>query len=426
MRNRLAVLAVAITSFVVLAYTIPLALLVARRAEEGAKVAAERRVQAAAAQLIEAVSVTQSGNLDDLEGLLSVPDSVLITDGSGGSLGDPSVSTMVAEPAASAREAVWADRDDGAWELALPVVTLDGTLAVQTVVPARALREGVGEAWAFLSILGLAVILGALLLADRLGRRLRDPVEVLAGAAERLGSGQLETRVPPSEIEELDIVGEAFNRLAPQLESLLIEERESLADLSHRLRTPLSALRLQSDSIANDDDRAALTQLVDRMEIAVDELIESMRRGEPTGECDAVAVVGDRVEFWAVLADEQRRPLRRDIAPGSLPVSLSSSQLESLVDILLGNVFDHTDPGVGFSVSLVGTGEQAILEIADAGPGLPDDLDVLERGESGAGSSGLGLDIARRLATDAGGTIDVGPGGGTGGLSVKITLPLTT
>ncbi len=270
------------------------------------------------------------------------------------------------------------------------------------------------------------MILGALLLADRLGRRLRDPVEVLAGAAERLGSGQLETRVPPSEIEELDIVGEAFNRLAPQLESLLIEERESLADLSHRLRTPLSALRLQSDSIANDDDRAALTQLVDRMEIAVDELIESMRRGEPTGECDAVAVVGDRVEFWAVLADEQRRPLRRDIAPGSLPVSLSSSQLESLVDILLGNVFDHTDPGVGFSVSLVGTGEQAILEIADAGPGLPDDLDVLERGESGAGSSGLGLDIARRLATDAGGTIDVGPGGGTGGLSVKITLPLTT
>lgn len=423
MRTRLAVLAVAVTSFVVLAYTIPLALLVARRAEEGAKVAAERQVQAVAAELIEAISVAQSGELVRLSALLEVPDGVVITDEGGQSLGDSSAAADVAVQAMTLQEAVWADRDDGSWELALPVVTLDGALVVQTVVPTRSLRQGVGEAWAFLSILGLAVVLAALLLADRLGRRLREPVEALAEAAERLGAGRLETRVPPTEIEELEVVGHAFNQLAPQLESLLVEERESLADLSHRLRTPLAALRLQSEAIGDEPDRVATTRLVDRMEAAVNELIENMRRGEPSGECDAAAVVAGRAGFWAILAEEQGRDFVRDLPPEQVPIRLSAGQLESMVDILLGNVFDHTDPGVAFALTLRRTDGRCVLEIDDAGPGIPDGIDALERGESGAGSTGLGLDIARSLAEEAGGSISVGQSR-LGGLSVQITLSI--
>ena len=425
MRNRLAVLAVAVTSFVVLAYTIPLALLVARRAEEGAKIDAEREVQAVAAQLIEAVSIAQSGELSALEGLLRVPSGVLISNEEGARVGDEGAIAAVAGEAVMQQEAVWADRDDGGWELALPVVTLDGALVVQTVVPPDALRDGVGEAWTFLAILGLAAILAALLLADRLGRSLREPVETLASAAERLGAGRLETRVEGLEIEELDVVGEALNRLAPQLESLMVEERESLADLSHRLRTPLAALRLQSEAIGDEEDRIATARLVDRMELAVDELIENMRRGEPSGACDASEVVADRCGFWKVLAEEQGRDFQRSVSPGPLMVMLSASQLESLVDILLGNVFDHTGPGTPLSISLRSAGAEARLDIEDAGPGLPGDIDPFERGESGAGSTGLGLDIARRLTEEANGDLTVTPSA-MGGVSVRVALPLAT
>ena len=124
MRNRLAILAVAVTSFVVLAYTIPLALLVARRADDSAKVNAERQVQSVAAQLIEAVSSAQSGSLSALEPLLSVPDGVVVSDDAGRTVGDPTASTPLAADAIELQEAVWGESTDGSWALALPVVTV--------------------------------------------------------------------------------------------------------------------------------------------------------------------------------------------------------------------------------------------------------------------------------------------------------------
>ena len=421
MRNRLAVLAVAVTSFVVLAYTIPLALLVARRADDAAKVDAERQVQAVAAQLVEAVSVAQSGVLDDLRPLIAVPAGVVVADGVGQTIGDLSAVTPLASDAIALQEAVWGDDEQGSWALALPVVTLDGPLVVQSVVSQAERRTGVGEAWAFLAVLGLAVILAALVLADRLGRRLREPLEALAGAAERLGQGALDTRVGALDIEELDVVGDAFNRLAPQLENLLVEERESLADLSHRLRTPLAALRLQAEALRDQDESAATGALVDRMESSIDALIDDMRRGEPEGACDATDVVARRLDFWAVLAQEESRPFNRSIPSSPLVVGLSPGQLESLVDLLLGNVFDHTDAGTGFLVELVPGRRTVRLAVSDDGPGFPEGVPVLDRGASTAGSTGLGLDIARRLAEVAGGGLTID---NDSGAAVVVELPL--
>ena len=70
-----------------------------------------------------------------------------------------------------------------------------------------------------------------------------------------MSEGNLEARVEPSEPEEIRDVGEAFNQLANRLDQLLMEERESVADLSHRLRTPMASLRLQVEKVGDKEDR---------------------------------------------------------------------------------------------------------------------------------------------------------------------------
>ena len=97
------------------------------------------------------------------------------------------------------------------------------------------------------------------------------------------------------------------------------------------------------------------------------------------------------------------------------------------MDALLGNVFAHTPDGTSFAVRLAPRpGGGALLVVADAGPGLPQGSPALRRGASGAGSTGLGLDIARRGAEQAGGGLAVGRST-AGGLEVLVELgpPLT-
>jgi signal transduction histidine kinase len=101
--------------------------------------------------------------------------------------------------------------------------------------------------------------------------------------------------------------------------------------------------------------------------------------------------VRERVAFWSVLAEDTGREVRLDLVDGPLPVPVAAEDLAAAVEALLGNVFAHTPDGTPFAVSLR---QDGVLSIADEGPGLP--AGAGERGESTAGSTGLGLDIARR------------------------------
>jgi signal transduction histidine kinase len=131
--------------------------------------------------------------------------------------------------------------------------------------------------------------------------------------------------------------------------------------------------------------------------------------------------VAARAAFWAVLAEDQERPMTLSIADGPLLVAVSPAELADCVDALLGNVFAHTPDGAGFFVRL----EQraaggAVLAVGDAGPGLGDP-ERLRRGVSGAGSTGLGLDIARRVADESGGALSFGRSS-LGGAEVRVEL----
>lgn len=212
----------------------------------------------------------------------------------------------------------------------------------------------------------------------------------------------------PSEPEEIRDVGEAFNQLANRLDQLLMEERESVADLSHRLRTPMASLRLQVEKLSDKKDREQVLSQLDRLEQSIDRLIIAARSGSGSelGRCVLDAVVEDRAAFWRILAEEEGRVLEVNTGAPGVVLGVARESFEAVIDALVGNVFDHTPPGTALSLRTGETQNRPWLEVTDKGPGFSG-RDVIQRGKSDRGSTGLGLDIAKRTAELTGGTLDV-------------------
>ncbi len=223
---------------------------------------------------------------------------------------------------------------------------------------------------------------------------------------------------------ELTAVGREFNRLADRVAALLQRERETAADLSHRLRTPLAAARLDAEAMAPGEDKDRILADLDEVDRTVTHIIRLARRelDATSGTSDIAAAVADRFEFWGALADEQDRPTELVTPPGPIWVGLDGADLDATLDALLGNVLAHTEPGTPYRVELRPDGAFARLTLDDAGPGFGDP-GVLERGESTAGSTGLGLDIVRRHIEDAGGEVVI-VNRAEGGARVVVRLPI--
>jgi signal transduction histidine kinase len=287
----------------------------------------------------------------------------------------------------------------------------DSTVVVRAFVSDEELGQGVTEAWLLLFGLGVFLVLVAVAAADRLGRSIVHPVTDLSTAARRLGEGDLATRVIPHGPAEIADVGVAFNFLAGRLRELVDAERESVADLSHRLRTPLTALRLQAETLRDRDEAEALLADIGRLERAVDTMIAEARRAPAEVKAsvsDLGEVVRHRAAFWQVLADEQGRPTSLLIDDGPHPVGMTGAELGALVDVLIENVFAHTKPPAGYILRVSSQHDGgAALVVEDDGPGFRD-ISVLRRGMSSRGSSGLGLDIVARAAERAGGAFRIG------------------
>lgn len=422
MRRRLTLLVAATSCLTLVAFLVPLALLLR-------SVAADRATTRAVADLQGIVSVVGTADVEVLR--LTVQQltagtgravTVFLPDGS--TLGTPAERTDAVELAAARGQSLTAELDGGR-EIVIAVQGRPaGTTVVRGFVPRSELTAGVTRAWLVLAVLGVALVMLGLLVADRLAQTLVRPITELSAVSRRLASAELTARAEPAGPPELREVARALNHLADRIQVLLREERERVADLSHRLRTPLTGLRLAAESVRDPGDAARLTASVDAVERAVTGLIQQARwRSTPTtgARADAAAVVRDRVAFWSVLAEDTGRTVTLDLAEGPLPVAVSADDLAAAVDALLGNVFAHTPDGTPFSVRLTaGTaGTGATLTIADSGPGMPSGL--VRRGASAAGSTGLGLDIARRAAAASGGRLDI-VSGEQGGAVVTLHL----
>ncbi|MCU0269516.1 MAG: HAMP domain-containing protein [Acidimicrobiales bacterium] len=415
MRRQLDLAAAAIVSLIVLAFLVPLALMVREVARDRALTAAEENAETLVPVL---VTVRDTDDLDQVVTGLNesgTGDITLFLD-DGTVLGVPA--DLDASVALARQGRAFTTDADGGLRLLVPVVTADAVDVISVFVPDDQLQQGVRSAWTLLALLGVALVAVAVVVADRLARSIVRPVRDLADVAERLGQGELDARVSPGGPPEVVEVGLTLNQLAGRIEALLTAEREAVADLSHRLRTPVTALRLDVDSLRDLDERERLATDVDELARAVDRLITEARRPVREGigaAADLTAVTADRVGFWAALAEDQGRTYDVELPPVPTPVGVAPDDLAALLDALLGNVFAHTPDGTGFRVAVrTEPGGGATLVVDDDGRGFPEDRSVLSRGESGGGSTGLGLDIVRTTAERGGGSVSVesAPSGG--------------
>jgi signal transduction histidine kinase len=421
-RRRFNWLVLAVASLLVVAFVVPLALLVRRQAEERAQVAAEQRAQSAASVLAVAVATSPGGLDREVAETALVTDVAIVLPG-GAIVGNAPAPSGVVNGATSGVPTA-DDGSDGSWSIGVPVSTADGVAVVVATAPSVELSAGVLRATLLLALLALVLIAGSVALADRLGRSLVRPVTRLADVAGRLAGGELDARADPADgPEEVRSVARAMNDLAGRLDDIISGEREALADLSHRLRTPLTSLRLQAEAVPDPAAQERLLAQVDRTQRAVDQLIQDVRnRGEEakSDATDLAGVAAKRVAFWRVLADDQGREVALVIPDGAVLVPVPETEIAAALDVIIGNVFAHTPAGVPFSVEVALDGTTPLLTVADAGPGFGEHL-PLGRGESGAGSTGLGLDIARALGARLGGGLDAGEGP-AGGALVTIRL----
>ncbi|MEU7618308.1 HAMP domain-containing sensor histidine kinase [Micromonospora rifamycinica] len=309
----------------------------------------------------------------------------------------------------------------------LDPVVLDGTVAVVEVfVPAAVLDEGADGTWLLLAGVAVALVGAAVVVVDRFGARAVDATRGLVRAALAVGDGDLGVRVDPSGPRELAEAGYAFNRMADRLVAARTDERELVADLSHRLRTPLTVLRLDAEGLDSDDtsvgsfspaelDRRRtirrIRQAIVTLEGEIDVLIKTTRKAVAhevgPAECDVSEVVRDRMVFWAALAGDQNRPHRVSGAQLRIPVPVPRAELAAALDAVIGNVFRYTPQGTAFEVAVSRRDGYVAIRIDDAGPGIANPDRALRRGSSDQGSTGLGLDIARRVALQANGSVSL-------------------
>jgi signal transduction histidine kinase len=424
MRRQLVVMVVTVASMILIALLVPMAVLIQRFAFEDALAAASLEVHATET----VVSFRERADLVTFVDLLNARadghrTTVLFADGD--AIGpDREVTEDVLGARATGR-AISSDTEQGA-EILVPVArgakpgdpenaTPDprNIAVIRVIINSGVINREVLISWAVIAALGIGLLALAILVANRLAHRLLRPVNALAHTAEELEAGRLDARADIAGPPELRDVGQALNRLAGRIRELLAAERESVADISHRLRTPIAAVRLEAEQLTDPDERNAMTAGIDSVSRELGHVIQEARRPMREGlgaSCDAAAVVRERTEFWSVLAEDQHRRMRVNVPREPVPVKVAAGDLAAAVDALLENVFAHTAEGVPFDVLIVksdnGHGGASLI-VADHGEGFSNASTVLHRGTSGAGSTGLGMDIVRRTAEASGGRVVV-------------------
>ncbi|MGW1061723.1 HAMP domain-containing sensor histidine kinase [Micromonospora rubida] len=410
-------------ALVALAFLIPLGISLGEQTRQEALADAARRGALVTGAL--AVSTEPAAVRRAVEASGADPATRPVVHGLGGAAPTGRADAAALGRAAADRRSVVVDVPGGALRLD-PVVLGDRVAVVEVFVPDSALEEGSGGRWLLLAAVAVALAGAAVLLVDRVAARAVESTRGLVKAALAVGDGDLGVRVEPSGPRELAEAGYAFNRMADRMAAAHTDERELVADLSHRLRTPLTVLRLDAEGLDSDDtsvgsfteaelDRRRtirrIRQAIVTLEGEIDVLIKTTRKtvAHDAGPamCDVSELVRDRMVFWSALAGDQNRPHRVSGAQLRIPAPVPRAELAAALDAVIGNVFRYTPQGTAFELAVSRRDGYVAIRIDDAGPGITDPDRALRRGASDQGSTGLGLDIAKRVALRANGSVSI-------------------
>ena len=341
-------------------------------------------------------------------------------------------------------EPIWGGRDTG---------TQIGTVILERST--GPLNQNIANLWLYLGALGGGALVAAVLVAIYLARWVSRPLARLDAAAGKIADGDLTVRArtgygPP----ELRRMAATFNMMAGRLETLVHGHRAMLADASHQLRTPLTALRLRLDLLATDASPATAAELagaqeeIARLSRLVDGLLATARAEALTEQLetiDVIEAVAERVSAWQPVADGHDVKLIAEVGDnadnadkdgkdgnadkdgtGERPmVALGAGHLEQILDNLIDNAIGAIGTGGAggtVRISAVNGASGPMLTVADDGPGMtPQERSraFLRYTTGSQNGTGLGLAIVHRLVTANGGTIRLADTPG-GGLTVEI------
>ncbi|HXE46324.1 MAG TPA: HAMP domain-containing sensor histidine kinase [Conexibacter sp.] len=368
----------------VLVLGVPLGIVESKRARGEATGRLEREADALAAAVDDRLEVGRPLDPARLDRLLAAEHWARVTDRRGRvtTVGDPRAGSALSVRSGARAEA-----------------------RVVVSAPAGELAERVRHIWLLVALLALGGTAAAVALAALQARRLARPLERLARTSTLLGEGDFSARAGHFGVPEIDAVASALDRSAVRIAQLLGREREFTANVSHQLRTPLTALQLRLEELARAEDAAAVAEQAEgalaeaeRLERTIAELLAVARgRAEAgVGAVELIELVRRHEPGWRATCAGHGRRLRVETAE-PVRVEGSAGPIGQALDVLVENALRHGSGTI--TVSVLRRGGHGCLRVEDEGPGIPEGAEqrIFERGSSLNGGTGIGLHLARAL-----------------------------
>jgi signal transduction histidine kinase len=277
--------------------------------------------------------------------------------------------------------------------------------------------------WLSARVIGLIVAAAVVAFAASIGLaiwqsdRLSAPLVYLAASAEQLGAGQVRPQLRPSGVEEIDLVAVELARSADRMAGRLAAERQFAQDASHQLRTPLAALSMRLEEImitterdeVREEARISVEQ-VERLVTVIDDLLAASRKaaGGTTEVVVLAEVLQQQEEEWSAPFLDSGRRLVVDVDP-DLEVLATPGALAQVIATLVENSLKHGDGTTTVRTRPGASSGSVVVEVADEGPGVPEDLAprIFERHVTSGHGTGLGLSLARDLVSADGGRLEL-------------------
>jgi len=310
---------------------------------------------------------------------------------------------------------------------------VDGAVVLEASTDSA--RRDVAIAWVVIAVGAMLILATVAVIAVALSRWVVRPLSALSSRVHSFGdkfhdqvsvegSHRLEPvpYVGPPEVRELS---SAFEAMADDVEAATAAQRRLVADTAHALRNPLAALRIRMDVLgmrvpdSATDAHLRTTLEVDRLSSVVEDLLVLAAAETPASTrspgCDLGAVVADRVEFWSstIFVAGMTVHVSEPDADAECRVAMSEDDLTRILDALLSNATKYAGSGSGIEIDYRSSDADVTMWLSDNGPGVPaDELGkVVDRFYRASGShgdgTGLGLSIVHALTERAGGSLRV-------------------